>query len=202
MMEQAARIGARQERDHQMAKAYISFATEEEYEAHFGEYDKRNFTLKDEVDALKKQVQHLLERAASAKPDPYAAFAEYPELHDLLGATNLRPYAMPALCALQVWKGVKTASAICEAIPVTPAVTTGGGVASTKASVARALVIAAVAFLAANKGVGIEVIPIQKSGGDVKARIFRFRPIERIEEVEEADETAAEEAQQEVDRAA
>jgi hypothetical protein len=122
-------------------------------------------------------------RSGKPKSDRYAAFARWPDLCDLIQATDLRPGALPSLCAIEVWKGSTTASEIALIIPLSPKSGEGkGGTPTTPAIISKALDVLAIAFMTANKGLGIKVEAIRDSGGDSKVRKYHFQPSVEIEE--------------------
>ena len=184
-----------------MAKPFLTFNTEDAYEEAVQQrIDTELKSAEDEIAALKAKNDELAENLATAQSsladlqaksatrsspvvDKFAAFAEHPAFHAAISATDLLPTSLPTLAAFEVFKGATKASAIQAIIPATNAVGGRGGGATTAASIAKAIKTAAVAFIEANKGVGIKVSTIRGAKGipgDAEVRVFKFRPIEEI----------------------
>lgn len=160
--------------------AKVSFNSQEEMDARVAELVEAQ--LSDIRAQHEKEIAALNElltkaREANATAD-YSAFSAYPDLVELLKKTDLRPGALPALCALKIWEGLTTSKAICAAIPTTPKLGDDkGGKPSTSKMITSALQKLEKALIAANQGIGIRVKSIRGPDGDSEVRRIRFTPI-------------------------
>lgn len=167
----------------------FKFRNAEEFEAAVAE---RLAPKEGEITELKAKIDELSKaKPAKETVDRFAAYkAEFPELYDLLGATDLHPTSLPCLAALEIWRGKKTASAIQAAIPTTPVTGERGGGETTLATVTKALKSLAAALILANRGIGLKMDTVRgsraKGTGDTTVRLFRFQPIKEIDISEEA----------------
>lgn len=128
-----------------------------------------------EIAALNEVIAKLRESGATAD---YTAFAKYPDLVELLKKTDLRPGALPALTALHIWGGAKSAMEISKLIPLTPKLgDTKGGVVSTPKIITAAMQKLETGLLSANTGVGIRVTSIRGKEGDSTVKRIRFQPV-------------------------
>lgn len=157
-----------------------------------------------EMAALQEALGKAREQNATAD---YSLYAEYPDLVELLKKTDLRPGALPSLCALQVYKGLSKASDIAKAIPVTPQLGVDtykddgsidkkakGGLPSTPKIITSALQKLEKSLLAANTGHAIKVTSIRGKDGDSSVRKFRYVPFVELEEATDDDDGAVEQS--------
>lgn len=169
--------------------AQVKFANEAEFDAAIA--DKINAAVAEVKSAHEKEIAALNELLAKAREQnataDYSAYTEFPDLIELMKKTDLRPGALPALCALQVWRGVTSAAEISKAIPNTPKLgEKGGGVSSAKI-ITSALQKLEKALISANTGVGVRVTSIRGKDGDSTVRRIKFTPMVEIAEEPEAD---------------
>lgn len=127
-----------------------------------------------EIEAL--NIALTKAREANATAD-YSAFEEFPDLVALLKRTDLRPAALPALCALHVWRGLKNAADISKALPVTPSLGDKGGVPSSAKIITSALQKLERGLIAANTGTGVQVTSIRGKEGNSTVRRIKFTPL-------------------------
>ncbi len=167
----------------------VTFPNEAEFEAAIAE--RVNAALAEVHAAHEKEISALNELLAKAREQnataDYSAYEKFPDLVELLKKTDLRPGALPALCALQIWNGLTSAKAISVAIPNTPKLGEKGGGASSPKIITSALQKLEKALLSANTGVGIRVVSVRGKEGDSNVRKIKFTPM-----VELADESTSE----------
>lgn len=160
--------------------AKVSFNSQEEMDARVAELVEAQLSdIRANHAAEIAALNELLNKAreANATAD-YSAFSAHPDLIELLKKTDLRPGALPALCALQIWQGLTTSKAICAAIPTTPKLGEDkGGKPSTSKMITSALQKLEKALIAANQGIGIRVKSVRGPDGDSEVRRIRFTPI-------------------------
>lgn len=185
-----------------MAKHYFSAATQEDFEARYpfafetteayvaSYQDKIDDAVSAAVSELlaKQQIEldalnsiHAAEvaklREANATAD-YSAYDGFPELRDLLMKTDLRPGALPSLCALRVWQGFTKASDIAKDIGITPKLgTEKGGVPCTAKMAASALQKLEKGLFAANIGLGVKVTALRTKDGDCVVKKIKWVPV-------------------------
>lgn len=157
----------------------VTFPSEAEFDAAVSERVNAAIAeLKADHDKEIAALNDLLSKARdqNATAD-YSAYAEFPDLIDLMKQTDLRPGALPALCALQVWKGLNSATTISAAIPNTPKLGEKGGGASSPKIITSALQKLEKALLSANTGVGVRVTSLRGKEGDSTVKKIRFTPM-------------------------
>lgn len=184
----------------------VSFPSEVEYEASITERVQAGIdaALPDAVqtalqaalseikEAHEKEIAALNVLLTSARESSsavdYSAYAKYPDLIDLMKKADVRPQALPGLCALQLWGGVTTAEEMAKNIGTTPKLGDKGGVPATTKIIASALQKLERGLLAANLGIGVKVTSERgKDGKDgaTTVRRIKFTPMQEIVEPEE-----------------
>jgi hypothetical protein len=142
-----------------------------------------------EIAALNELLAKAREQNATAD---YSAYAAHPDLIELMKKTDLRPGALPALCALQIWNGLPDAASISKAIPNTPKLGEKGGGVSSPKIITSALQKLEKALLSANTGVGVRVNSIRGAEGNSTVKRIRFTPmVELADEPETEGDTGA-----------
>lgn len=155
-----------------------------------------------EIEALNIALEKAREQNATAD---YSAYEAFPDLVELLKKTDMRPAALPALCALQIWKGLTTAEDISKAIPVTPILGNKGGVASSAKVITGAMQKLQRGLLLANAGIGVEVKSIRGKEGNSSVRRIKFKPLVIEDDfvvVDEAETTTGDDSNSAADQAA
>lgn len=157
----------------------IKFKDEAEFDAAVNE--RISAALAEVHEAHSKEIAALNELLAKAREQnataDYSAYAEFPDLVELMKKTDLRPGALPALCALQVWRGLSSAKDISAVITHTPKLGEKGGGASSPKIITSALQKLEKALLSANTGVGVRVTSLRGKEGDSTVKRIRFTPM-------------------------
>jgi len=138
-----------------------------------------------EIAALNALLEKAREQNATAD---YSAYEAFPDLVELLKKTDLRPGALPSLCALEVWRGATTAKEISRRIPRTPKLGDKGDKESTPKMITSALQKLQKSLYTANLGVAVKVTSIRGPEGDSSVKKVRFVPA--VEMVESEDQTS------------